>query len=62
MFWPLEENQFRAFQKIANFTQLPHYRGPVRGGAHVLRLNFTASYVAISEHSCVACRNFINKF
>ena len=37
-------------------------RGPVRGGAHVLRLNFTARYVAISEHSCVACRNFINKF
>ena len=36
-------------------------RGPVRGGAHVPRLNFTATYVAISEHSRVACRNFINK-
>ena len=31
------------------------------GGAHVPRLNFTATYVAISEHSRVACRNFINK-
>ena len=24
MFWPLEENQFQAFKKIANFTQLPN--------------------------------------
>ena len=32
------------------------------GGAHVPRLNFTASYVAISEHSRVACRNFNNNF
>ena len=30
--------------------------------AHVPRLNFTASYVAISEHSRVACRNFNNIF
>ena len=37
-------------------------RGPLRGGAHVPRLNFTASYVAISEHSRVACRNFNNNF
>ena len=32
------------------------------GGAHVPRLIFTASYVAISEHSRVACRNFNNNF
>ena len=32
------------------------------GEAHVPRLNFTASYVAISEHSRVACRNFNNIF
>ena len=32
------------------------------GEAHVPRLNFTASYVAISEHSRVACRNFNNNF
>ena len=37
-------------------------RGPVKGGARVPRLNFTASYVAISEHSHVACRNFNNNF
>ena len=30
--------------------------------AHVPRLNFTASYVAISEHSRVASRNFNNNF
>ena len=32
------------------------------GGAHVPRLNFTASYVAISEHSHVTCGNVINNF
>ena len=32
------------------------------GGAHVPRLNFTASYVAILEHSRAACRNFNNNF
>ena len=26
MFRPFEENQFQVFEKIANFTQLPHYR------------------------------------
>ena len=30
--------------------------------AHVPRVNFTASYVAISEHSRVASRNFNNNF
>ena len=29
MFRPLEENQFQVFKKIANFTQLPHYRNPI---------------------------------
>ena len=29
-------------------------RGPVRGGSHVPRLNFTGSYVAVSDHSRVA--------
>ena len=37
-----------------------HQWGPVSEGAHVPCLNFTASYVAISEHSRIACRNFIN--
>ena len=37
-------------------------RGPVRGGARVPRLNFTASYVAISEHSRVSYRNFNTNF
>ena len=32
------------------------------GGARVPRLNFTASYVAISEYSRVACRNFNSNF
>ena len=29
MYRPLEENQFQVFKKIANFTQLPHYRNPI---------------------------------
>ena len=37
-------------------------RGPVRGEAHVPRLNFAASYAAILEHSRVACRNYNNNF
>ena len=33
--------------------------GPVSDGAHVPHLNFTVSYVAISEHSHVTCRSYI---
>ena len=29
MYRPVEENQFQVFKKIANFTQLPHYRNPI---------------------------------
>ena len=51
---------YRTLKKKVNVVF--YYRGPVRGSARVPRLNFTASYVAISEHSRVACRNFNNNF
>ena len=68
--WPFRTVSFRVFflLELLAVRAFLGFREPnaicealLGGGAHVPRLNFTATYVAISEHSRVACRNFINK-
>ena len=58
---PVPDVELLCFYHIL-MSSVIYYWGPLRGGAHVPRLNFTASYVAISEHSRVARRNFNNNF
>ena len=60
--------QTSTWHEYREFNERGHVRGEGwgwwggGGGGHVPRLNFTASYVAVSEHSRVARRNFINNF
>ena len=47
----IEQNKYNKVFTVLNCSK-SLYGGPVSGGAHVPRLNFTASYVAISLAHC----------